>query len=151
MKYDHGQVELAAIEIGSVLLRLQRAGLTENQARRAVTRIVEMEELPVSLDEEMWDDATPCGDSSADAVKESADEEAPKTVREPSTDEDSDDSSPDTQREPKTEGWDRFMDQILLSEGHRKNLREKNLPDSPGMLHAKRYSEKAHNRIVIKK
>lgn len=165
MKFDSDQIELAMTELGSVLLRLQRAGLTESQARTAVQRVVEMDELPTSCDEKMWDEGEPKGDESADAVKSSegnsavreSEDDSPDTERDPATERDpkpwhSDEDSPDTVRESAEPlGWDRFMDQILLSEGRKASARDTDLPDSPGMLHAKRYGEKAHNRIVVRK
>lgn len=157
MDFDNDQIELAMTELGSVLLRLQRAGLTETQSRTAVQRVCELDELPVSCDEKMWNTAEPKGDSSADAVKEGSDDSAPDTVKDPEKKpwdkgEADKDEAPDTVKDPvQKEGWDRFMDPILMSEGSRANRRATDLPDSPGMLHAKRYGEKAHNRIIIKK
>lgn len=155
MKINHEQVDLAMAEIGSAVLRLHRAGLTETQARLVVKRLTELDELPVSCDEKMWNHAGPKGDDSAEAakrtelkggaVKEGSAE--PAETNEMDGDGDADDTPSDPSQ--KDEGWNRFMDQILLSEG-RKEARA-DMPDSPGMLHAKRYGEKAHNRIVWKK
>ncbi len=167
MKINHEQVDLAMAEIGSAVLRLHRAGLTETQARLVVKHLTELDELPVSCDEKMWNHGGPKSDESAEAAKRTElkggssvkegpdDDDAPDTVRgptwgmRPKDKKDDDDEAPDTVKETQTEGWDRFMDQILMSEGRKVNM--KDLPDSPGMLHAKRYGEKAHNRIVWKK
>lgn len=158
MSFNKEQIDLAVTEIGSAVNRLRRAGLSEGQSLKLVSRLLELDELPVSCDEKMWDDAEPKGDESADAVKES-EESGPETRRDAvpwhkqvKVDGDEEEGSPDTvKEETQVEGWDRFMDGILIAEGRRSNSRKSNLPDSPGMLHAKRYGEKAHNRIVIKK
>lgn len=151
MDFDNEQIDLAVAEIGSAILRLQRAGLTEAHARKLVQRVTEMDELPDSCDEKMWNEAGPKGDESAPAVKEAA-EDAPDTKRDTKKGDDEEEDAADTVRDPvQKEGWDRFMDQILLGEGRRANARATDLPDSPGMQYAKRYGEKAHNRIVVRK
>ena len=156
MKINHEQVDLAIVEMGSVLLRLQRAGLTETESRLVVQRITELDELPVSCDEKMWNHGGPKGDESSAAAKRTelhggAVKEGPDDA--PDTKRDDGEDAPDTEKNPHAaeEGFDRFMDQILVSEGRKEIKRSTNLPDSPGMLHAKRYGEKAHNRIVWKK
>ena len=160
MKFDKSEFDLAMVEIGSAVLRLQRAGLSEGQTLKAVQRLIESEcdVTCVSADEMMWDDATPeGGDGSADAVKESDGDNGPDTVKDTEKKpwdkgEPDGDEAPDTVKDPvQTEGFDRFMSDILLAEGRKATRRDTNLPDSPGMLHAKRYGEKAHNRILIKK
>ena len=169
MSFDRDQIDLAVTELSSAVLRLRRAGLSESQSNKLISRLLELDELPVSCDEKMWDDAEPKGDSSADAVKESEDS-GPETKRDPvpwhqqvHVDKDDDEKAPESVKEGEdcdesmaeteevTEGCDRFMGDILIAEGRRVNARSRVLPDSPGMLHAKRYGEKAHNRIVIKK
>lgn len=153
MKINHEQVDLAMAEIGSAVLRLHRAGLTETQARLVVKRLTELDELPVSCDEKMWNHGGPKGDDSAEAAKRTelkggAVKEGPDDA--PDTERDNGEDAPETTRDPvQSEGWDRFMDQILMSEGRKET--KINAADSPGMLHAKRYGEKAHNRIVWKR
>ncbi len=153
MKINHEQVDLAVAEIGSAVLRLHRAGLTETQARHVVKHLTELDELPVSCDEKMWNHGGPKGDDSAEAAKRTelkggAVKEGPDDA--PDTKRDDGEDAPDTVKDPvQTEGWDRFMTGILISEGRKESIAEQ--PDSPGMLHAKRYGEKAHNRIVWKR
>lgn len=207
MKVNREQVNLAVAEIGSALLRLQRSGLNETQVRSLVKNLVEAEDIAVSCEEGMWNEAEPAEDASAEAVHEGHDhdhehdetceegcggmheahddDDAPDTVRSaehPSMhpwakgsgsvkdlesssvpdvvrdtsmvkqgEDEDEENSPETKRSPKSEGFDKFMSDILLSEGKRSNAQRVVLPDSPGMQYAKRYTEKAHNRIVIKK
>lgn len=153
MKINHEQVDLAIVEMGSVLLRLQRAGLTETESRLVVQRITELDELPTTCDEKMWNHGGPKGDDSAEAAKRTelkggSVKEGPDDA--PDTKKDDGEDEPPTERDPvQTEGWDRFMTDILISEGRKESISDQ--PDSPGMLHAKRYGEKAHNRIVWKR